>query len=217
MSLLNFPLEIIELIADHLYEKRYLNSLVQACKQLHPMLNWTLCRNNSRSWNSLALVWAAKHNYESTARKALDVASTQYCHLRLRQLLALAVRQGHESIVCLLLELCRGRKIFSSQNGCESCKSCIIGDKSTYQKLLQLAFIRENADTMETPLSCSLAPSLLGNGYLDIVNCATERGNVNILKARVEAGVTFGNDVVSGEKVICTAAYGEILMWFDTL
>jgi len=105
MSLLYFPTELLLLIATFLEAERDINSLSQTNNQLHAVLNPYLYRYNSQSSRSSALLWAAEHGNEATARISIQEGAEIGVKDNIGWTpLFWAAATGHEAVVRLLLE-----------------------------------------------------------------------------------------------------------------
>lgn len=103
-QLLNLPNELLYAIGESIEEVPDLNSFAQTNKRLYSLL-WEYLYRSTAGWDAPrppAIIWAALHGQEETARKALDndgVAGARYGGA-----LLLAVENGHSAIARLLLE-----------------------------------------------------------------------------------------------------------------
>ncbi|KAL2864007.1 ankyrin repeat domain-containing protein [Aspergillus lucknowensis] len=103
MTLLELPQELLLAIASFLEAERDINSLSRTNTQLHALLNPYLYRQNARTSNSSALLWAAVHGRENTARFSLQCgANIAAFDPRGFTPLMIACQLGHVGVVELL-------------------------------------------------------------------------------------------------------------------
>lgn len=105
MSLYNFPLELILLVAENLERPRDINALLKTSRRfvhlLTPLLHKAAVQNRMP-----ALVWASKHGHELLVKLLLE----QGCDINVKSefynLTSLheAIMYGHEAIARLLIE-----------------------------------------------------------------------------------------------------------------
>ncbi|KAF4467239.1 ankyrin repeat-containing [Fusarium albosuccineum] len=104
MRFLSLPNEVILLIGENIASEADLNSLIRVNSRLHNILIGHIYRYNSNVCHSSALLWAAEHGQESTARKSLDAGSNvETVNEQDQTPLSLAAAQGHVPLVRLLL------------------------------------------------------------------------------------------------------------------
>ncbi|KAK2739083.1 hypothetical protein FQN55_009616 [Onygenales sp. PD_40] len=109
MNLLDLPVEILYLTADNLEPtkdvgQRDISSLSRTAKRLHDLLTPYLYRNNASEFHqSSALVWAAKHGKEATAKLSLQNGANPQASERRVSALQFASKNGHAVVVNLLL------------------------------------------------------------------------------------------------------------------
>ncbi|KAH7060983.1 ankyrin repeat-containing domain protein [Paraphoma chrysanthemicola] len=72
MPLLRLPLELLYLVSHHAASPADTNALARCNRQLYELLNKFLYRNNMRSSDGSALMWAAKNSRSGIARKIFD-------------------------------------------------------------------------------------------------------------------------------------------------
>ena len=105
---MEFPAELTLHIAEYLDTDRDISALTRTCRLLYQRLHEHLYTHNAQCSGSTALLWAAEHGVEATARAAIDAGAdvnigadkwgrTSGCPL------SRAAFHGHEDIVALLL------------------------------------------------------------------------------------------------------------------
>lgn len=105
MSLLHFPTVLLLFIATFLGTERDINSFSQASNRLHTVVNPYLYRYNSQHTKDSALLWAAEHGNEATARMSIQKgAGIRVTDSAGWTPLPRAAAKGHEAVVKLLLE-----------------------------------------------------------------------------------------------------------------
>jgi hypothetical protein len=105
MPLLNLPNELLQNISENLESERDINVIAQANCRLYCLLDSYLYRYNVQRSGSSALLWAARHGQEATARKLLrEKASIQDTNNDDQTPLLLAVEKGHKQVVKLLVD-----------------------------------------------------------------------------------------------------------------
>ena len=97
MPLLDLANELLYCIAENLESERDVNAFAQAKRRLYRLLNSYLYRYNIQRSGSSALLWAAQHGQEATARRLLEEgASVQVTSISNGTPLVLAAAKGHE-------------------------------------------------------------------------------------------------------------------------
>jgi hypothetical protein len=119
MAILGLPNELIFQIVDYLSSQRDINSVTRVSKRLYHLLNEYLYRYNILFRGSNALLWAARHGLEATARRLLHLGADIEAVRRDDSFpwnywtsadqgdetpLHIAGRKGHLPIIKLLLE-----------------------------------------------------------------------------------------------------------------
>jgi ankyrin repeat protein len=95
MPLLNLPNELLQNISENLESERDINVIAQANCRLYCLLDSYLYRYNVQQSGSSALLWAARHGQEVTARKLLrEKANIQDTNNDDQTPLLLAVEKG---------------------------------------------------------------------------------------------------------------------------
>lgn len=111
MPFTDLPNEIIIEIVEALDEEQDINSLVRVGRRFYNLFNDHLHCHNIKHRNCRALVWAAKHGREPTARKLLHLGADPNVKIKTRgpraglMPLHMAAAKGHLAIVKLLLEV----------------------------------------------------------------------------------------------------------------
>lgn len=109
MSLRNWPDELLQLIVEHLESERDLNCFTQTSRRHYSLLNDYLYRGHIQRTECSALLWAAYHGREGTARTLLrlganpNIQAIQLARFAGQTPLAIAVQNGHENMVRLLI------------------------------------------------------------------------------------------------------------------
>ena len=109
MSLLSWPDELLQLIVQHLESERDLNCFAQTSRRHYNLLNDNLYRYHIQRGESSALLWAAYHGREGTARILLreganpNVEATRLSRFAGQTPLAMAVQNGNENMVRLFI------------------------------------------------------------------------------------------------------------------
>ena len=105
MPLLNLPNELLLKISENLESERDINAIAQANCRLYCLLDSYLYRYNVQQSGSSALLWAARHGQEATARKLLrEKANIQATSDDIQRPLWSAVEKGHKQVVKLLID-----------------------------------------------------------------------------------------------------------------
>lgn len=104
-SLLHLLTEVLLLLVSFLETERDVNWLSQSSRWIYSLLNPYLYRQNSLNFESFALLWAAEHGNEATARLSIrGGANVAVTDKEGRTPLTWAATKGHEAVVQLLLE-----------------------------------------------------------------------------------------------------------------
>lgn len=103
MLLLQLPSELLLQIGKSLTTIRDVNSLSQANKRLHALLNHYLYVLDAQVSNA-ALIWGSQHGNEGTVRMCLQMGANAEVMDRGRTPLSFAAEYGHDAVVKLLLE-----------------------------------------------------------------------------------------------------------------
>ena len=104
MSLRNWPDELLQLTVEHLESERDLNCFTQTNRRHYSLLNDYLYRDHIQRTGSSALVWAAYHGREGTARTLLrlganaNVQAIRSARFAGQTPLAMAVQNGDENM-----------------------------------------------------------------------------------------------------------------------
>ncbi|KAL6862735.1 hypothetical protein ACO1O0_002973 [Amphichorda felina] len=106
--LIAFPAELTLRIAEFLDAERDISALAQTCRLFYQRLRSHLYTHNAQCSGSSALLWAAEHGVQATARAAIasgaDVnVQAERDGERFDSPLHLAADKGHEDMVALLL------------------------------------------------------------------------------------------------------------------
>ncbi|KAB2100072.1 hypothetical protein AG0111_0g11816 [Alternaria gaisen] len=105
MPLLDLPNELLRNVSEYLESERDINAIAQANRHLYRLLDSYLYRYNVQQSGSSALLWAARHGQEATARKSLrGKANIHATNDGAQAPLLLAVEKGHKQVVRLLLD-----------------------------------------------------------------------------------------------------------------
>lgn len=104
---LQLPSEILLSIASSCPRLKDVNALARTCWRCYQPLGWYLYERDSKSETSVALVWAARHGVEETAKKALAAVADPGMRFSDTTLanspLHCAAGNGHEAVLRLLL------------------------------------------------------------------------------------------------------------------
>ncbi|KAJ5693638.1 hypothetical protein N7536_004050 [Penicillium majusculum] len=107
MSLLVLPNELLLSITSHLESQRDINALAQANWHCHSVVNLCLYAYNISKFKSDGLIWACTRGELHTVQKFLDrgpdYATTIHLNNEQRDAMRIAIENGHERIVELLL------------------------------------------------------------------------------------------------------------------
>jgi ankyrin repeat protein len=109
MSLLGWPDELLQLVIQYLESERDLNSFAQTNRRHYNLSNDYLYQYHIQHGESSALLWAAYHGRDMTARILLreganpNVEAAQLSRFPGQTPLAMAAQNGHETIVRLLI------------------------------------------------------------------------------------------------------------------
>ncbi|KAL6858266.1 hypothetical protein ACO1O0_005726 [Amphichorda felina] len=103
MSLDALPDELLSMIALSVRSRRRLSRLAKASRRLHSIANSTLYRLDARKYGSSALLWAAEHGREDTARTALNWGASVVARKGNCTPIGVAARENHIEAMRVLL------------------------------------------------------------------------------------------------------------------
>lgn len=177
MLLLDLPNEILLLIAENLQVEGHINAFARTNDRLYSILNPYLYRHNVEREDGTALTWAAKRGQDATAQKSLEAAkigvATQYRYYGRADLLW-AVRNGHESVVRLLIGSglsSLNPEDFSHELLC----AARFGQTTVVQLLLESVDVNCKWENGRTPLSLAAE-----KGHENMVQLLLECENVHV-------------------------------------
>lgn len=152
--LLNFPNDIVLLVADEVDTESDLSALTETCRHLYGLLSDKLHRDNIRYRNSSALFWGMRHNRFDTMQRMLDVGADIDSTEDGQTLLYHAACDGHIAMVKFLLE--RGASLQFSKDRLQTplCAAAVAGHADIVQILLD----HEDLEKQETTSPATSLP-----------------------------------------------------------
>ncbi|KAL4883188.1 ankyrin repeat-containing domain protein [Aspergillus karnatakaensis] len=122
MPLLALPNDILLLIAEQIPSQADISSFTKLNRRLYCTTSDLLHRNNIKSFNSSALVWAVKNNRIDVAERMLDLGADVDIREDDKSITFLAASEGHADLVQLLLG--RGAR-YRYREGCTLTPLCV--------------------------------------------------------------------------------------------
>jgi ankyrin repeat protein len=159
--LIELPDELLLLIAEFLESESDISSLVRASARLYNTLSGHLYQNNIKSHASWALIWAAEHGNEATARLMIDNGADVNTLIHNETPLIVASRRKHEGVVRLLLDENADVNACSQRpDVCALSAAVIAGSEKVVQMLLE-------RNVVVTSITRALLPAAyLGHAYV---------------------------------------------------
>ncbi|KAL4968949.1 ankyrin repeat-containing domain protein [Aspergillus stella-maris] len=175
-KLFSLPVELLQLIGDHLESQSDINIFIRTCKHLHSVLNGYLYRYNSINHRRSALFWAAERDIPETAAHSIKAAPyTEIRNMAGMTPLIIAVQKGHLSTVKQLLEYVdRGINLEERNDDRRTplAFAACFGQAETAKLLIEKgANIESKDEGQKTPLILAAV-----NGYPDVVKLLLDHG-----------------------------------------
>lgn len=157
--ILNFPNDILLLVADEVETESDLSSLTKTCRHLYGLLSDKLHRDNIRYHNSSALFWGMRHSRFDTMQRMLDVGADIDSTEEGQTLLYHAACDGHLAMVKFLLERGASHQFRKDRLQTPLCAAAVAGHTDIVQILLDHEVLEENETTFtSTATATSLPP-----------------------------------------------------------
>ncbi len=134
--LLDFPNDILLLVADEVETESDLSSLIKTCRCLYGLLSDKLHRDNVRYCNSSALFWGMRRNRFDTMQRMLDVGADIDSTEDGQTLLYHAACDGHVSMVKFLLERGASHQFRKARLQTPLCAAAVAGHTDIVKVLL---------------------------------------------------------------------------------
>ncbi|KAL4947294.1 ankyrin repeat-containing domain protein [Aspergillus filifer] len=175
-KLFSLPVELLQLIGDHLESQNDINIFIRTCKHFHSALNGYLYRCNSMNHKRSALFWAAERDIPETAAHSLKAAPyTEIRNMAGMSPLLIAVEKGHLSIIKQLLEFVDRGINLEEQNDDRRTPlafAACFGQAEAARLLIEKGANLESKDEgQKTPLILAAV-----NGYPDVVKLLLDHG-----------------------------------------